>query len=261
MKIAFIIHLLLLVSIARSEIDKEICAIIVGCNLKPIVGCKNHDQLGPQRCTEAHELYERGLDPTDVKNADVYDFLGHDLRIVYDVERDLPIKPKQLLFMLNDLPLATKIVSRVRMTPYIFEYTSKDHRSFNIAKGEEAKGKARMISGSPDEGTIYYFGIGSINMGLIRATGPALVRFSYSAIPGKPYMVRCRMKVVIVMNNKVMGSFLNIGIVRHRIIEKIDQILNDVSESVWSIKKNDYMRDESWDPEDLKNIREFINME
>src|SRR5687768_1431341 len=118
---------------AKSEIRDlrvEYCSLLAACSLQPPAGVCTPEASGglpgvtydEGRCADARELHAHGLSAQNLDAYPVYRFLGKRYRVTYLVEGQLPLSPARLAFLLEDLPLAAKLLSRLGEHRYTAEY-------------------------------------------------------------------------------------------------------------------------------------------
>ena len=94
-------------------------------------------------CGETRRLFEQGLLPTDPLGARGYRLLGRRYRVVYSIEGVAPISRARFLYLLDDLPLAAKLLARFQGKPYSAEYLDGPaHRHFRGGRQGVLTGEA-----------------------------------------------------------------------------------------------------------------------
>lgn len=259
--IKLIVLTLLMVSALFSNPSRELCMIVKGCFLsQSLEGCADVERIGPSRCIEAQELDARHVMISDSVGSQLYDFLGHKHRIMYTLVDTIDVSPAKLSYLLDDLPFATKIVNYFQHTPYIFEYTKSDHTRFNVAKGEGVKGRVNIVSGSTDEHSLYYFGNGTVIMGFLTLEGPAFITLKYQQIPKMPNRSLYMVRVIVVVNNGIVSSIMNMGLVRDQVDSKIQEILDDVVDAARMANDRDLVLRGPWTDAERRKIEILLEM-
>jgi len=133
------------------------------------------------RCGEARELSRRGIASDDPVWYSLYRFLGKRYRVTYAVSGELPISAERLSFLLDDLPLAAKLLTAFRGRTYTAEYLDEEHRHFRGSKQGTLRGEARRLLGQTPEGRLVYFGFGSSKVAFWRLGGQSLATLSFAA--------------------------------------------------------------------------------
>jgi hypothetical protein len=147
-----------------SPVLREYCSLLVGCSLTPVSGMCPAPASGgvegivydKERCAEARELAAQGVSPQEPENIALYRFLGKRYRVHYLVEGQLPMSPERLAFLLDDLPLAAKLLTRLGKNAYTVEYQDEAHRRFRGAKAGTLSREATRVAGAPQDRWVVY---------------------------------------------------------------------------------------------------------
>src|SRR5207244_3401409 len=97
----------------------------------------------------ARELHGRGVTGDDPLGARAYGLLGQKYQVAYAVEDRLALGLDRLTFLLNDLPLAAKLLTRFQGVDYKAEYLDPAHRRFRGAAepGIEPDHESQLVQG------------------------------------------------------------------------------------------------------------------
>lgn len=256
---------------------RDYCGLIYACGLKVRAGtCPAPKELGPpaphsptgERCVEARELEARGL------RADNPDFgfrlfrlLGFEYRVVYRVPDTLPISRARLEYLMGDVPLAAKLISHYRQTPYKAEYVDAARTHFKGEKGERLRGEAKIISGSFAERRLIYLGTGVAEVAFWTLVGPGMLDFNYAEIPatGKtPERVAYELKIVVFPGNGVINSIMNMGIFRSVVTDKVRGVLTDITETAKLLQSDQgrqLLKNPKWSAEERRKIETLLKLE
>jgi hypothetical protein len=222
-------------------------------------------QFDSARCSEARLLNGRGIAPSHpLYGYNLYRFLGMEYRTLYVIEDELPITPERLAYLLADLPLSARLVSRFQNEPYTAEYVDAEHRHFKGTKGKRLRGDATLISGSTQEKRLFYFGYGIATVAWWTLKGPALMDFSYSPDPSRPRVLKYRMKLLVFPGNGVINGIMNLGLFRKVVLSKVKEVLNDITDTAKKLAApgaaEKILAAPDWTPEEKRKIAEFLRL-
>lgn len=214
------------------------CGLTRACGLPAAAGwCASpYDQglkglkYDEARCQEARGLHDRGVATDGVLGWRLYQFLGARYQVVYQAEGEVPLSPARLAFLVDDLPLAAKLLSRFQGTSYMAEYVDGDARRFRGRRGGSLSGEAELISGSTGEGRLYYFGHGASQVAFWKMRGVSLMEFDYGAAGGTRG-VRYRMRVVTTPASAALNVIMKTGVFRGVVEGQIRDVVGDVTEA------------------------------
>jgi hypothetical protein len=181
------------------------------------------------RCQEARALHDRGVATDGALGYRLYQFLGARYQVVYTAEGEVPLSPARLAFLVDDLPLAAKLLTRFQGTAYAAEYVDGDARRFRGRRGGNLSGEAELISGSTGEGRLYYFGRGVSQVAWWKLHGVSLMEFDYGAGPGRG--LRYRMRVVTTPASAALNVIMKTGLFRRVVEGQIHDVVGDVTEA------------------------------
>lgn len=250
----------------------DFCNLVRACGLPEPGGyCPSATELkkpeftyDSARCLEARQLHARGVTTTHpVVGYKLYRFLGMEYRVIYNVEDRLPISGERLAYLLNDLPLAAKLVSHFRKEPYTAEYLDSERKAFKGSKGKRLKGEARLISGDTREMRLFYFGYGTAEVAFWKLKGPALMDFVYGPDPDKGKGVKYKMKLLVFPGNGVINGIMNLGMFRKVVLGKIKEVLGDITESAKQLAAGggtELLKRPDWTAEEKRKIEEFLKL-
>lgn len=255
---------------------RDYCRIVYACGLKIAPGrCPAPTELGPpapyprdgERCLEARELEARGLRADHpVLGFRLYRFLGHEYRVTYMVPDTVAISRARLEFLLDDIPLAARLVSHYRQSPYRAEYLDAARTHFKGEKGTRLRGEARRISGTHAEGRLVYIGTGEAEVAVWKLVGPAMLDFRYAEVPagnGAGPRVAYDLKVVVFPGNSIINSIMNLGLFRSIVTSKIRDVVTDISETARLLDADDgasLLESGGLTPEEARKVRALLSL-
>jgi hypothetical protein len=217
------------------------CALLRGCGLPVPATCSTarppaiaYDEA---RCAPARELHARGISPGDPLGARTYSLLGQKYQIVYAVEDRLSLSRERLGYLLNDLPLAAKLLTHYQKVDYRAEYLDPARRRFRASRGNRLKGEGELLSGSVEERTTFHFGNGSTTFGPWTFRGQGLMRLEFWKDGGEAGAIRFRVKVVAAPGNLAANLIMNRGAFKSLVYRTIRAVLADVSEAAGKLTR------------------------
>src|SRR5690606_34018904 len=256
---------------------RDYCKLLYACGLKvPSGTCPAPRDLGTpapfgptsERCLEARELEARGLRTTHPEYGfRLYRFLGFEYRVDYAISDTLPISRARFEYLLNDIPLAARLVAHYQDTPYEARYTNPQRTHFKGSKGPRLRGEARLISGSFPEGRLIYLGSGVAEVAFWTLVGPALMDFKYRAVPvgGKRQeAIVYDLKVVVFPGNGVLNSIMNMGIFRNVVTDKVQDVLKDITETARLLEQDQgrqVLNDPQWSAAERKKVEMLLKLD
>jgi hypothetical protein len=182
------------------------------------------------RCREPRTLHARGVDTGGALGYRLYQFLGARYQVVYAVEGEVRLSPARLGFLVNDLPLAAKLLSHFQRTRYTAEYLDGGNRRFRGTRGSQLSGEVELVSGDTGEGRLYYFGRGVSQVAFWKLSGVSLMAFEYTPAPGGQAL-RYRMRVVTTPANAAINVLMKTGLFRRVVEGEIREVVADVTEA------------------------------
>ncbi|HEV8253681.1 MAG TPA: hypothetical protein VGQ78_02915 [Vicinamibacteria bacterium] len=210
------------------------CALLRACAL-PVPGAcgaaKPSAKYDEDRCAAARELHARGITADQPLGARTYSLLGQKYQIVYAVEDRLSISLDRLGYLLNDLPLAAKLLTHYQGVDYRAEYLDPGRRRFRASRGNRLKGEGELVSGSVEERTTFHFGNGSTTFGPWTFRGQGLMRLRFWKDEADAGAIRFRVKVVAAPQNLAANLIMNRGAFKNIVYRTIRVVLSDVSEA------------------------------
>lgn len=217
---------------------REYCGLVRACGLKGgAVTCPADASGGvpgvsydADRCRPAHALAARGITPEAPRHYALFRFLGRRYQAVYDVAGTLPIGPERLSYLVDDLPLAARLLTHFQGVAYSAEYLDADRSRLKASRAGTLTAQAERLSGSTAEGLLYYYGYGSSQLGPWKLRGQALVEVRYQRAPsgrGLAYRIR----ILASPANAVINAFMGLGLFKSVLRGKVEEVLRDIAEA------------------------------
>jgi hypothetical protein len=244
----------------------EFCSLLAGCGLPaPPGACSENTSAGisgvkydAERCAEPRALASLGLLSSDPASFSVYRFLGKRYRVTYLVAGQLPMGRAQLAFLIDDLPLATKLLTAFRKKKYTAEYLDSEKRSFRGSREGTLSGEATRIVGSTASGHLAYFGYGRSQIGPWRLGGRSLALFEFSAVPrGLHYSF----KVVVTPESGFVNRIMSLGLFRGLVHRRIREVVEDIDAATRELEKGGLpaaLQKGGFTPEEQKRLEQFL---
>jgi hypothetical protein len=217
---------------------REFCSVLARCGLPaPAATCPPALQTGVEgvtyddaRCAEPRRLFARGVRPEGDLGFRLYRFLGRRYRVVYPIEGQLALSPARMERLLDDLPLAARLLRRLQQVPYEAEYVDPDHVRFRGRRGTSLSGEAEIVAGGPRARSLVYFGHGRSQVGPWKMRGLGLVLVDYGPAAGGRGL-RYHLQVVATPTNAFYNFLMNRGLFRSVLVGKVREILDDIAEA------------------------------
>jgi hypothetical protein len=221
----------------------EFCSLLRRCGLPAPAACTEAISRGApgveydeERCSPARELSQRGVDPTEPASFRIYRFLGERYQVVYRLEGQVTLSEARLIYLLEDLPLAAALLTHFQKTRYEAAYLDPGgHRRFKGRRGDNLEGDATLLTGSPAERLLVYFGRGTSRIGPWKMRGLGLVELRYAGAAGAG--TKYEIEVVAAPVNAFVNLVMKTGIFRRILLAHIREILDDVAQASAKLEK------------------------
>ena len=215
----------------------ELCGLVRGCALPPgAVACPATDggvggvEYDARRCEAPRALVARGITPDAPRHSALFGFLGRRYQVAYDVSGELPLSAMRLSFLIEDLPLAARLLTHFQGVAYSVEYLDADRSRLRASRAGTLEAVADQVSGSSTEGVLYYYGSGSSRLGPWKLRGQALVEVRYAPAPSGRGL-RYRIRILASPANAVVNAFMNLWIFKSVLRGKVEEVLRDITQA------------------------------
>jgi hypothetical protein len=251
------------------DMRREYCSLLARCGLPAAPGlCTDENRTGvpgveydDTRCGHARRLAGRGLASDNAEAYGVYRFLGKRYRVSYLVEGDLPMSPARLAFLIDDLPLAAKLLSRLGKNQYTAEYVDDTRRRFRGSKEGTLTGEATLVAGRTGAGWIAYFGRGKSKVGFWRLGGMSFAEFEFEPRPAPEIGLRYALKIVVTPDNAFANRIMTLGLFRNLVQGQIRQVVDDIDRASRRLAERGLAGlDADWTTEERARIAEFLRL-
>ena len=132
---------------------------------------------------------------------------------------------------MSELPLAARLLTRFQGTRYGAEYLDPGHRRFRGNKGSKLSGEADLLSGAPQEGLVWYFGLGASKVGPWKLRGRSLMRFEFAPAGEDGRKVAYQVRIVTTPTNAMLNAIMNMGLFKSIVNGEIREMVEDVTEA------------------------------
>jgi hypothetical protein len=215
----------------------EVCGLVRGCGLPAgALSCPGSAsrvagvRYDARRCEAPRALVGRGITPDAPRHQALFRFLGRRYQVAYDVAGDLPLSASRLSYLIEDLPLAARLLSHFQGVAYTAEYTDADRSRLKTSRAGTLAAQAEQVSGSAGEGILYYYGNGTSRMGPWKLRGQALVEVRYQPAPtGRG--LRYRIRILASPANAVVNAFMNLWLFKSVLRGKVQEVLRDITQA------------------------------
>jgi hypothetical protein len=224
---------------APDPLRSRYCGLMRACGLDAPQGwCSEEASRGVEglrydeaRCKDARELRGRGVRNDDLPGYRLYAFLGHRYRVEYAVKGEVAVSAARLSYLMSELPLAARLLTDLQGTHYTAEYLDEGRRRFRGSKGSQLQGQADLVSGSPQEGTVWYFGDGTSKVGPWKLRGRSLMRFAFSPAGADGRRIAYEVRIVTTPSSGFLNALMNMGLFKSIVNGEIREMVEDVTEA------------------------------
>ncbi|MBF0430079.1 MAG: hypothetical protein HQK83_02280 [Fibrobacteria bacterium] len=250
--------------------QKEYCSLLAKCGIEiQIKECPDSMRVGikgieytDSRCAEARSLEEVGVLSTDYQGQKLYGFLGQKYRVDYKVESTLPIKTSRFEYLLQDIPLAAKVVNAFQKTKYTVSYLDGERRRYwRGDNGDNLSGEANLIAGNIKEKHLVYFGFGIVKILKWKLKGQVLFDFKYKEENNQ--IIPYDLKVVVFPGGAIVNAIMNMGLFKRVVKNKILEVFKDITDSADDLSKMPFdklLLKYKWTEEDVQKLKVLLSL-
>jgi hypothetical protein len=216
----------------------EFCGLVRGCGLPAgAIACPTGAAAGvdgvkydARRCEAPRALVARGVLPDAPRHYGLFRFLGRRYQVVYDVSGDLPLSPVRLSYLVEDLPLAARLLTHFQGVAYSAEYLDADRSRVKASRAGTLATDAEQVSGSTAEGVLYYYGYGTSQVGPWKLRGHSFVEVRYQPAPSGRGL-RYQIRVLASPANAALNVFMNLWLFKSVLRGKVQEVLRDITQA------------------------------
>jgi hypothetical protein len=217
---------------------REFCSLVRACGLRggavtcpaEVAGGVPGVKYDAGRCAPARTLASRGVTAEAPRHYGLFRFLGRRYRVAYEVAGEMPISATRMSYLMDDLPLAARLLTHFQGVEYQAEYLDADRSRLKASRAGTMAAEAERLSGSTGEGRLYYFGYGTSQLGPWKLRGQALVEVRYRPAPsgrGLAYDIR----ILASPANAVINAFMGLGLFKSVLRGKVEDVLSDIAQA------------------------------
>jgi hypothetical protein len=246
----------------------ELCGLLARCGLAVDAGfCAPAMSAGVKgvayddaRCAEARDLRARGVAPTDPVGSRLYRLLGRRYRASYTIDDDVGLGEARLSFLMNDLPLAARLLTHFQKRKYEARYLDDSHTHFWGRKGDALVGEAKLVAGSMPERRLVYFGRGTSKVAFWHLGGNGFLQFDFQPAPAG---VSYRLKLIASPDSGFINAIMNTGLFKRVVYGHMREVLDDITQAAEKLAKDGgaaIQRSPDWSVEEKAKIAAFLQL-
>lgn len=246
----------------------ELCGLLARCGLSADEGfCTPALSAGVKgvtydgsRCAEARDLRARGVSPTDPVGSRLYRLLGRRYRASYTVDDRVRLGQARLTFLMNDLPLAARLLTHFQKRRYEVRYLDETRTRFWGRKGDALTGEAQLVSGSVPERRLVYFGRGVSKVAFWRLGGNGFLQFEFDPVQDG---VTYRLKLIASPDTGIVNAIMNTGLFKRVVRGHMREVLEDITEAAEKLANGGgaaLQRSPDWTAEEKAKIAAFLQL-
>lgn len=217
---------------------RELCSLVGKCAVPSgamacpaeVSGGVDGVRYDERRCEVPRALAARGVLPDAPRHQALFGFLGRRYQVSYDVSGDLPLSASRLSYLVEDLPLAARLLTHFQGVAYTAEYLDADRSRLRTTRAGTLAAQADHVSGSTGEGVLYYYGNGTSQLGPWKLRGHAVVEVRYEAAPSGRGL-RYRIRILASPANAVVNAFMNLWLFKAVLRGKVEEVLRDITQA------------------------------
>lgn len=245
--------------------DRErFCSLLRHCGLPEpsgmCGGAAMEQGYDSDRCADARRLNEQGIETGSPLGYRLFQFLGARYQVVYAADGELALSPPRLAFLVEDLPLAAKLLTHFQKKRYSATYLDAEHRRFKASRADVLTTEADRILGSASAGRIEYFGSGQSQVGLWKLKGLTLLQVSLWPA-GEGRTVGYRVRVVSSPVNAAVNAVMRMPVFRELVEQHIRETLDDITQAARKMQGSGLSDPPAeWTPDDRRKLAEFLKL-
>lgn len=234
-------------------VDPAFCAPALSAGVKGVT----YDEA---RCAEARDLRARGVAPDDPVGSRLYRLLGRRYRASYTVDDQVRLNEARLSFLMNDLPLAARLLTHFQKRRYEARYLDETHTRFWGRKEDVLTGEAQLVAGSVPERRLVYFGRGSSKVALWHLGGNGFLQFDFQPAAGG---VSYRLKLIASPDNGFINTIMNTGLFKRVVYGHMREVIDDITQAAEKLARDGgeaIRRSPDWSEEEKAKIAAFLQL-
>jgi hypothetical protein len=246
----------------------ELCGLLARCGLAvdaafcapAMSGGVKGVAYDDARCAEARDLRARGVAPTDPVGSRLYRLLGRRYRASYTIDDNVRLGEARLSFLMNDLPLAARLLTHFQKRKYEARYLDDSHTHFWGRKGDALVGEAKLVAGSVPERRLVYFGRGTSKVAFWHLGGNGFLQFDFQPAPAG---VSYRLRLIASPDSGFINAIMNTGLFKKVVYGHMREVLDDITQAAEKLAKDGgaaIQRSPDWSVEEKAKIAAFLQL-
>ncbi len=247
----------------------EMCAVVVQCGRPRPDGCTLAQVQGlddveydEDRCRPVRLLAERGFAPVVASDLPfrVFRFLGRRHHVIYEISGSLPVSAARLRYVIDDLPLAARLVSQFQERDYGAEYVDPAHRRFKGHKEDVVQGEVELLSGSAAEGRLLYYGVGISKVAFWRLRGQMFTDIEFHRDPATPGATAYRVRIHTSPESGALKKIMGLGVFKRVVETQVREVLEDVTASAHKLEAQGMKAVAGWPAEEQAKVQQLLRI-
>jgi len=214
-------------------------------------------------CRPFWELKNRGFSTKHTQAYEVYNYLGREYRIIYQLKGQLPVNEDMMLYLFEHMPFTAHLVNAYRGTNYTIKYKTTDRRNFEGNNGGNLSGRFNWIlqdsSGHHKGLRNVFWGFGRTKIMMWKMHGVAVVFLDLYPVDKKN--TRYDLKAVVFPANSVLNGIMKMDMFRNVVQDKILEIVTNIDKASNAYAKGDHAPIAKYkhfsDPALVQQLKEF----
>jgi hypothetical protein len=234
-------------------VDQAFCPPALSAGVKGVT----YDEA---RCAEARDLRSRGVAPTDPVGSRLFRLLGRRYRATFTVDDRVGLGEARLTFLMNELPLAARLLTHFQKRRYEARYLDESHTRFWGRKGDALTGEAQLVAGSVPERRLVYFGRGTSKVAFWRLGGNGFLQFDFQpATGGTSY----HLKLIASPDSGFINTIMNTGLFKKVVHGHMREVIQDINQAAEKLSRDGgaaIQGSPDWSEEEKAKIAAFLQL-
>lgn len=192
-------------------------------------------------CRPYWELKNRGVQLQTPRALEIYDYLGREYRVTYQLKGVLPVNESMLLYLFEHMPFTAHLVNAYRNTKYTIGYKSSDRRNFDGDNGGNLSGRFYWMMqdslGQHKGLRNVFWGYGRTKVMMWKMHGVAVVFLDLYPIDKKH--TRYDLRAVVFPSNGFLNGIMKMDMFRSVVQDKIFEIVSNIDKASNAFAKGD----------------------
>ncbi len=212
--------------------------------------------LDENYCSWVRSFSRRGIHPGTYNNNELYQRMGNRYHIMYVMHDTIPVPVKALDYLVRNVPLTCKLINSYQKSNYAASFVNGDPSTFTGTNNKNLTGTARQVWKNANGTDHVYYGVGHTHILTWRMKGDVIVELRYW--PRNHRSCHYSARFTMFPENGFINSVMNMGIFRRTAIDKIDEVLSDISRAANAYAAGKPAKyPQVYTPEEQKQLEEF----